>query len=243
MAFASSDARAQSWSTRIETARQFLLLVYPELAAHPELLVTVTVPPRYFNQSWTEPAGFAMRITERDLPTTIETEIMTAQFLVPGSERLDYFWSSGTFVHTVELERLKQEANEHFEWSDKRMLARLRNAGAMVLPDQIVDPTVFFKQKILLLEPFIGPTACESVQFHLRDPNVYIADWSNPNPIDETRHAAGFEWEVQLRAGPLKERLYVIHYEPFEGKLINIHMPVIEYFGDEKHLPPLGRCD
>jgi hypothetical protein len=235
----SARPRAQGWSNPVETARQFLLLAYPELTAHEEALMAVNAGGLFLREPWSEPRGFDIHLVDRDLAKSAESELLTATFSVPPNEPLFGFRASGPLVHTELLWRLKEQANAHLEWSDERLLALLRNAGAETLPEHLGDPYAVFESKALSLEPFIGAVTCESVDFCLRDPHAFVLNFANPP--DESRHPARFEWVVQIRVGQLGNRLYILSYEPFEGKLVSISAPVVEFFGNDRSREPSKR--
>ena len=227
----SASLEAQDWTNPVETARQFLLQVYPELTGHEEALMVINSGPLFLREAWTGPRNLEVRLSDRGNPASdTTTELLGARFSVPPAEPLSSFSAAGSLVHTAQLERLREEANAHPEWSDSRLIALLRNAGANALPDQVSDPRAAFQAKAITLAPFIGVMTWEFVEFRLRDADAYIDNPSDPR--DDTRHPARLEWRIHVRAGLSGKTMYLLDYEPFEGRLVRIYVPVIESFAD-----------
>jgi hypothetical protein len=99
------------------------------------------------------------------------------------------------------------------------VLQALKAAGAQVTPDQLQSAAEVFERKARALEQVLGVIDIRSVVFGIRHQSPLATGLPDAGPP-----AAQLYWTVTIDTIPpeIKPASYVLHYEPFEGKLTGI---------------------
>lgn len=115
---------------------------------------------------------------------------------------------SGPFVHD-RMDKLKEEVDEHPEWSDEEVVARLKAAGAKFGPD---DQEAFLRALPLKkLEPITGRLEVVLAGLNIRS-----------DPFDHRKPEALLSWVVHAKCHSADGRYEadsILLFEPFEGAL------------------------
>jgi hypothetical protein len=116
-------------------------------------------------------------------------------------------WVEGPLAHTPEWKHVRELVETHADWSEQRILAELRAAGARVLPDD-PDAERTVRATARALEVFLGPVSVESIYFEGRLPF--------------SSELAPLWWRVAISTAPdsIWPSSYDLIVEPFEGRLI-----------------------
>jgi hypothetical protein len=216
-----SIVHGQLGSADIDTAREFVLAVYPELRGRQGVLMSLTMADVSLNQTWAQPRRLSLKIEDDELGLDRNrllglqrNELLVVDVLVNASGRLLEFRARGKLANTDRQRSLLKRVDAHPKWSDEDVLQFLRANGAHVIPDQTQLPENVFEQKVRQLEGILGAMDVRRVQFLVRDADQMAAGLP----------AAELLWRVTIDTRPseIKPTSYSLNYEPFEGKLIAV---------------------
>lgn len=192
---------------RLATTQEFLRSLYPELRNKTYVMnVSASTP---FDSNWTFMSDLDVSIGPSDPRSGNgywrKAEVLGGLFQFRREDGLNAVKIRYASLQ-LKLDAIRVQVNSHQQWSDRQVVAALKNAGARFGPN---DKDAL--QKVLpldALEPFIGKLNVDSTVFFLRHKQA-------------PRSLAELYWEVDGTSSMSngEKASWSLVIEPFEGKL------------------------
>jgi|SRR5581483_2883909 len=206
---------------RVEYAKHFLGIFYPEMEKHQFRVVIRDKTPFNLSPSLIE---FALelespkpdeRIIMGEMPHPDESVLkllpFDSGFWFNNKGQLFQYGLTAQLLHEERIQNVEREINLHQQWSDEEAIAALERGGAKYGPR---EKEAFLRTLPLSsLTELFGKTTIASTRFNLR---VEL-------PSGE-RRSGTLTWTVYFKCGDDKHpaAIYGASFEPFEGRLLNL---------------------
>lgn len=208
-------------------ARDILKAFYPESFGSKRYLNVYTGQP-VDDEAWGDFSGFEFKVSRfspgvswnptwdektQDYKKVPEnTGFLEGRIWMGNRDQVNSFVAAGELAHSDQLQNLQSLVQTHPEWSDKQAVDALKAAGAKYGPaekDQLMNSLNLIEKTKFLATTKIVSAAFQNL------PADHVGSYA----------VGAFEWVIQAEAvGPHNSRLtYTFWFEPFEGKLIQIH--------------------
>jgi hypothetical protein len=216
-----TSAQPQGAVDRVEYAKHFLSIFYPEMEKHPFRVILRDETP--FNGS-PSMISFALElqppkpderiilgVTPHADESVLKLLPFDSGFWFNSDGQLFQYGLTAQLLHEERIQNVEREINLHQEWSDEEAIAALERGGAKYGPR---EKEAFLRTLPLSsLTELFGKTTIASTRFNLR---VEF-------PSGE-RRSGTLTWTVYFKCGDDKHpaAIYGASFEPFEGRLLNL---------------------
>jgi hypothetical protein len=204
---------------RVEYAKHFLAIFYPEMEKHPFRVVIRDKTPFNLSPSLIEfalelePPKPDERIIMGETPHPDESVFkllpFDSGFWFNGNGQLFHYGLTADLIHLERLNKIEREISQHQEWSDDEAISFLEKSGAKYGPRQ--KEAFLASLPLNSLTELFGKTTIASTNFGLRQ-----------EFRSGERLSGSLTWAVYLKCGDNKHpaAIYAASFEPFEGRLV-----------------------
>ncbi len=200
---------------QFNTARDVVLQLYPEQLKDRTLHMTAHVDLNLNRSGGLFPeVGLSLTETVRrpNLMTPKEESLGGVVVYFRQTGQIFRLRASGPLVSSEPNTEIRHRVDEHPEWSDERVMSEIRDAGALLLPDDSKSSERALVSRLMRLTPFLGTIEVREVNFWLR----------NQAQMDAKLPAAELYWSVAfdvLEADGRRRRRKSAIFEPFSGNI------------------------